>query len=117
MADYGVVVTWGDPKAGREMKSLDLWTEVVTQNDKDVAEGLIDSWDAVVFEPSGTPPAGVMRCYGTREQIDTYVQSETFQTNLIRASLLLHNVGMRRFRTGNALAEEFALFGRVVGEF
>lgn len=59
MADHGVAVTWGDSKPGREKKAIDVFAEATTNNDKAVANGKIESWDVVFFEPSGTPPAGV----------------------------------------------------------
>jgi hypothetical protein len=114
MGDYGVAVTWGDVKPGREKKALDLWADAVTMNEKAVADGRIESWDAIIFEPSGAPPDGVTRLYGTDEQIERFIRSEEFQDMINRAVLLLANVGVRRFLRGNALAEGFARFTKLV---
>ena len=114
MADYGVAVTWGDAKQGREKKGLELWADSITINEKAVADGRIASWDAVVFEASATPPAGATRYYGTQEQIEEFIRSEDFQDTIGRATLLLHNVSIRRFLTGAALAEEFSRYTKLV---
>ena len=114
MGDYGVEITWGDPKTGREKKALDLWADVVGQNEKDVADGLIERWDAIVYEPSAAHPAGSMRAYGTRDQIEKYIQSDPFQETQVRAVMLLENVGMRRFLTGDALAEDFGRYANAL---
>jgi hypothetical protein len=114
MADYGVAVTWGDPKPGREKKALELWADSVTANEKAVADGRIERWDAVIFEPTGMPPAGATRAYGSQDQIENYIRSDDFQEVLQRAELLLHNVAMRRFLAGNALVEAFGRFTRLV---
>src|SRR5579864_3952838 len=89
MADYGVAVTWGDPKPGREKKALELWADSVAVNEKAVANGRIESWDAVIFEPTASPPAGAIRLHGSQDQIDQFVRSEDFQDIINRATLLL----------------------------
>jgi hypothetical protein len=114
MGDYGVETTWGDPKTGREQKALELWGDVVAQNEKDIANGLIERWDGIVYEPSAGPPAGAMRFYGTQDQIEKYIRSDTFQDVLTRAVTLLDNVGIRRFLSGDALAQDFARYANVL---
>jgi hypothetical protein len=114
MADYGVAVTWGDAKAGREKKALELWADAVTMNEKAVADGRIDSWDAVLFEPSATPPAGATRLYGSQDQIEEHIRSDEFQNVMQRATMLLNNVGFRRFVSGDALVQAFGQFSQVV---
>jgi hypothetical protein len=114
MADYGVAVTFGDSKPGREKKALDVLAEATTNNDKAVAEGRLDSWDVVIFEASGTPPAGVIRLYGSHEQIEDFVQSEEFLVPFQKASLLVNNVGMRRFVTGAALLEGMSRYTQIL---
>jgi len=114
MADYGVTITWGDAKSGREKKALELWADSITLNEKAVADGRIESWDAVVFEFSANPPAGATRFYGAQEQIEEFIRSEDFQDTLERATLVLHNVGIRRFLTGAALAEGFERYTKNV---
>jgi hypothetical protein len=114
MADYGVAVTWGDAKPGRDQKALELWADAVTQNEKAAADTRIERWDAIVFEPIGSPPAGVIRFYGTREQIEAWIQSDDFQETMTRGGLLLNSFGYRRFMTGDALAQGLARFAQTI---
>lgn len=114
MADHGVAVVWGEPKPGREKKALEVFLEASVNNDKAVANGKIASWDVVFFEPSGTPPSGAIRIYATREQIEEYVQSDEFLVPFQRASLLVNNVGLRRFVTGEALAEGMGRYTQIL---
>jgi hypothetical protein len=114
MADYGVAVTWGDPRAGREKKALELWLDTVTLNEKAVADGRIERWDAVIFEPTGSPPAGALRIYGTQQQVEEFVRSDDFSEQVLRAELLLSNVALRRFATGDLLATQFAKYAQLV---
>ena len=114
MADYGVAVTWGDAKAGRDQKALELWADAITQNEKAVADSRIDRWDAVVFEPNGAAPAGAVRFYGTQDQIEAWIRSDDFQETMMRGGLLLNNFAYRRFTTGDALADGFARFAQAV---
>jgi hypothetical protein len=114
MADYGVAVTFGDSKPGREKKALEELAEATTNTDKAVAEGRLESWDVVILEASGTPPAGVIRLYGSRQQIEEFVQSDEFLDPFQKASLLVNNVGMRRFVTGAAILEGMSRYTQIL---
>ena len=114
MADYGVAVTWGEAKPGRERQALEVWADAITLNDKAVADGRIERWDAVVFEPGGGPPVGAIRFYGTAEQIDVFVRADDFMDIIMRAQLMVSSVGYRRFTTGDALADGFARLSAAV---
>ena len=114
MADYGVAVTWGESKPGREKKALEVFADATTNNDKAVANGRIASWDVVFFEPSGTPPIGAIRIYGTQEQIDEYVRSDEFLNPVERATLTVNNVGIRRFMTGAALFDGISRYTQLL---
>ena len=108
MADYGVAVTWGDMKPGREKQAFEAWAEGAALNDKAVANGQIERWDAVMFEPIGSPPLGAIRLYGTQEQIDEFIRSDEFRSTVQQAGMALNAVGYRRFITGDALLEGLA---------
>jgi hypothetical protein len=114
MADYGLAITWGDPRPGREKQSLEVWADGATLNDKAVADGRIDHWDAVLFEPSGTPPAGAIRLYGSREQVEDFVHSEDFESVIRRAQLTVTALAFRRFLAGDALMQAFASYSEAL---
>lgn len=114
MADYGVAVIWGEPKGGREKKGLDLFADVTAQYDKAVADGRLERWDVVIFEPSGTPPNGAMRLFGSQQQIEDYIRSEEFQQRSQQAGLLLHAFGLKRFVTGAALTDALGSYTSLV---
>jgi hypothetical protein len=114
VADYGVTVTWGDSRTGREAKALELFMEAVNANEKAVSDGRIESWDAIFYEPNGSAPAGAVRYYGTQEQIDTFIRAEDIQEILIKGELYLENFGYRRFMMNDALAEGMARYGALI---
>ncbi len=114
MGDYGVSVTWGEPKLGREKQATELFLHAVTLNDDLVANGTVERWDAILFEPSGNGPGGAVRYYGTVEQMEALVRSEGFLTIVARGEILLHDFGFRRFVTGQALAEVMGRFSTLL---
>jgi hypothetical protein len=114
MADFGVAITWGEPKVGREKQSLEVWSDGATLNDKAVADGRLERWDAVLFEPSGATPAGAIRLYGTRAQVEAFIESEDFASVIRRAQLTVHALAFRRFLAGDALIEALANFSETV---
>jgi hypothetical protein len=113
MSDYGVAVTWGDMKVGREKMALEAWADGAALNDKAVADGRIERWDAVVFELGGSP-AGVIRLYGGQDQIEEFIRSDDFRSAIQQAAMALNGVGLRRFMTGDALLEGFASASAVI---
>jgi hypothetical protein len=114
MADYGVSIIWGHAKPGREKQSLDVWADSVTLNDKAVADGRIERWDVVAFEPAAEGPSGAIRIYGSQDQVEDFIRSDDFQAAILRSGLVVNAVGYRRFMTGDALAQGFELFSSAV---
>ncbi len=114
MGDYGVCLTWGDPKLGREAKAIELFMEAAGFSDKAVADGRIERWDSVFFEPNGSPPNGATRCYGTREQIEAFIAADDTQNITRRAGMVLQYFGYRRFVTGDALIEVVGAYGQLL---
>ncbi|HZU73405.1 MAG TPA: hypothetical protein VE990_11615 [Acidimicrobiales bacterium] len=114
MADYGVAITWNESKAGREKQALALWMEAVAMNDKAVANGELEKWDAVIFEMAPGSPAGALRLYGSEEQVEAFMRTDDFRQTIMRAGMLLNNVGYVRFVTGDRLVEGFAKYAELV---
>src|SRR5579863_367258 len=114
MADYGLAVTWGELKPGREKKTLELWGDAVAFSDKLVANGGMERWDAVVFEPSGAYPQGVVRYFGTTEQVDALTLTQEVQTIVARGQHYLVGFGFRRFVSGDALFAEIGRFAEII---
>ena len=48
----------------------------------------------MLFEPVGSPPAGVIRLFGTQTQIDDFIRSEDFRSSIQKAGGALHAVGL-----------------------
>lgn len=114
MADYGVEVVWREAHPGREKQALALWADSVAINDKYVANGELERWEGVIYDPAATGPAGSVRLYGTDQQVEAFIRSEDFTNIMLRASMLLNEVGIRRFMTGQALVDGFIQYATVV---
>lgn len=114
MADHGLAVAWGEVKPGRESKTLELWSEAVVYNEKLVADGKVERWEAVLFEPSGSYPSGTVRYYGTAEQMGALAESEEFLRIVTRGQLLFLGFGFRRFATGQAMMDAVGQFAGVI---
>jgi hypothetical protein len=116
-ADYGVAVTWGESKVGREKQGLDLFMEITTLYDKAVADGRLAGWDAVLYEPAWGLPAGEIRLlFDSPSELEAYLASDEYVLNFNRAGLLTDNVSMRRFVQGDALATDVGRFATLLSE-
>ena len=70
-----------------------MWADGAALNEKAVADGRIERWDAVLFDLTGTPPVGAIRLFGTQDQIEEFVRSDDFRSVIQRASLTVNGVG------------------------
>lgn len=112
MGDYGISVTWGEAKMGREKRAIELFLDAVAFNEKLVANGAAERWDVVLFKPSGR---GAVHYYGSVEQMDALAaRSEEFLSIVGRGELLLHAFGFKRFVTGEALASSMGNFSTLL---
>ena len=64
----------------------------------------------MLFEPTGVPPSGAIRLYGSQAQIDEFIHSEDFQSVILRAGLTINAVASCCFTTGDVLTQSFARF-------
>lgn len=112
--DYGISVTWGAPRPGREKMGLEIWADAIDHAEKLQANGRIAEYDAVIFAPTAGLPAGVFTLWGTREQIDEVAYDKERQTLLMRTAFANEGVSEVRSMRGAALAEGFGDYTAVV---
>jgi hypothetical protein len=106
MGDHGHVTAWSGVKAGREAQGLQLWADAVDFYEKAKANGLIDEYEAVLFQPTGSAlPNGIITLWGSEDQIDAIDRNDERMALQMRAGLLLDGLVQTRSVRGAALLE------------
>ena len=115
MSDYGISITWGAAKTGREAASLALWADAMGHAEKLKANGRIDDYDAILFgATAGGAPNGVFTLWGSEDQIKELVFDEERAQLVQRTGLLLNDVAEVRSIRGNAILEGLGSFTELV---
>ena len=118
MADYGLVLAWNVPRPGREMKALEVFGEAQNTFDKAKANGLIDSFETVLLQPTaGALPGGWTVCWGTEEQIDAWARHDDFSGVVFQAGLVADGVALTRCLRGDAITEGIGVYAEAASAF
>ena len=79
MADYGAVLAWNSPRQGREAKALEVFVEAQAMFEKAQANGLIDSFETVLFQATGGAlPGGMTIAWGSEDEMDAWRRNDDY---------------------------------------
>jgi hypothetical protein len=105
MGDYAHVTAYGAIKVGREKQALEVWGDAIELYEKAQANGLIDSYEIQLFQPTGGAlPIGIICLWGDEDQIDRIARDEDRLELQTRAALVVENlVESRAMRGASAM--------------
>ncbi len=115
MLGSGLLISWGEIYPGREEQALHLFSEVVAYNGKLLEEGRISGFEPFVLGAHGGGLRGFMILRGTPEQITTVRHYDQFLAYVLRAEMLMKDVGVGELYFGDALGHVMELFEQQVG--
>ena len=110
MAGDALFLGWGPVVRGRELKSLEVFQETLEYYGQLQQEGRIESFEPVLIAPHGGDLGGFILLRGERAKLDEIRSSEQFQRLLTRATSIVDNIGMIDAYSGEALAQQMAVF-------
>lgn len=116
MAGDALILSWGPVVRGRELKALEVFQETLTYYGKLQEDGLIESFEPVLIAPHGGGLAGFLLLRGERASLDKLRSSDEFRRLVARAASVVDEVGVLEAYTGEALAQQMALFRTVSQE-
>lgn len=106
MADYGVVLAWDAPRQGREQKALEVFIEAQEMYEKAQANGLIDSFETVLFQATGGGfPGGLTTSWGSEDQMDAWARNDDNIRVQNLATLVADGVVVTRCIRGQAIMD------------
>jgi hypothetical protein len=110
MAGDALFLGWGPVVRGRELKALEVFQETLAYYGTLQQDGLIDSFEPVLIGPHGGGLAGFILLRGARASLDEIRSGEEFQRLVARAAAVVDDVGVIDAYTGEALAQQMAIF-------
>jgi hypothetical protein len=116
MADAAIFVGWGTPVRGREAKAVQVFNESVQYWTSLQQQGQIESFDVALLEAHGGDLSGFALLRGTREQMAQVRYSDDFQRHVMRAQLIVENLGVVGASLGQGLADQMTRYQGEVNE-
>jgi hypothetical protein len=108
MADAALFVGWGNVVRGREQRALEVFNEALQyyadlQRTKD-----IESFEVVLLEQHGGDLNGFVIIRGEEDRLARLRTDQDFQRRIIRAQLIVDNVGVVAGLIGNSITRGMA---------
>ena len=94
MADSGLFIGWGEVVRGRESEAVEVFNETMAYWSRLEDEGVIESAEPVFLEPHGGELQGFFFLRGDAERLSALRVDDEFQKILIRADLVIDNLGV-----------------------
>jgi hypothetical protein len=116
MADSALFVGWGSPVRGREARALQVFNESIAYWAKLQSQGMIESFEPYLLQAHGGDLAGFALLKGSAEKLATVEASEEFGNMIIRAGLIVENLGVVRAQTGQALAQGMVQYQQQIAD-
>lgn len=115
MGDYAHVTAYGAIKVGREKKAFEVWGDALEFYEKAQANGLIDSYEINLFQPTGGAlPVGIITLWGSQDQVDQIARNEDRTRLQMRASLVVNDLVETRAMRGAAVLEGIGTFQETI---
>jgi hypothetical protein len=94
MADFGLFLGFGAPRAGREVQASKVFGEVMAYYMGLKQSGEVENVEVAILEVHGGDLGGFILLRGTREQLGRVRASAEFQRLLLRGGFAVEHVGV-----------------------
>ena len=115
MADTGLFIGWGKVVRGREATAVDSFNETVGYLGQLQGDGRIEDFELCFLEPHGGDMDGFMLLRGSAEQIHSVRHDAEFEHHMVRANLVVENLGVVEAALGERIAQQMALYQEEIG--
>ena len=117
MADAGLFIGWGEPVRGREADAIEAFNATMEYFGGLQADGTIESIEPVFLEQHGGDLNGFFFIRGDAEKLAGLRVDEGFEDVIIRASLVVNNIGVVGAATGARLERQMSTYMGAIAQF
>lgn len=115
MADAGLFIGWGQVVRGREGQAIDSFNETVEFLGQLQGSSRIEDFELCFLEPHGGDLGGFMLLRGSTEQMDAVRADEEFLRHMVRADLVVDDLGIVDAAVGEGIARQMAIYQEEIG--
>jgi hypothetical protein len=117
MADSGLFIGWGEVVRGREEEAVDTFNSTVEYFGGLQADGTIESFEPVFLEQHGGDLSGFFFVRGDAEKLSALRVDEDFEAVILRAGLIVDNIGVVGAAMGARLERQMGIFTEAIAQF
>jgi hypothetical protein len=115
MADAGLFIGWGEVARGREAEAVETFAATMEYFAGLQSDGTIESVEPVFLEPHGGDLDGFFFVRGDAEKLSALRVDHDFQVTILRAGLVVNNVGVVGASMGARLERLMGSYSEAVG--
>jgi hypothetical protein len=116
MSDHVLFVGWNQAARGREQDAVAAFGAAVQYYGSLVERGDIESFEPFFLRPHGGDLNGFMLLRGERAKLDALQEDEEFLRVMATAMRAVDGIGFINGVTGDALAQQMAIFAELNAE-
>jgi len=117
VADAGLFIGWGEVVRGREAQAVEDFNTTIEYFAGLQADGTIESFEPVFLEQHGGDLNGFFFLRGDAEKLSALRVDEDFEAVILRASLIVNNIGVVGAATGARLERQMATYMDAIAAF
>jgi len=117
MADSGLFIGWGEVVRGREAEAVETFNSTMEYFGGLQADGTIESVEPVFLEQHGGDLSGFFFIRGDAGKLSALRVDEDFEDVILRAGLIVDNVGVVGAAMGARLERQMGVFTDAIAAF
>jgi len=117
MADSGLFIGWGEVVRGRETEAVETFSSTIEYFGGLQADGTIESVEPVFLEQHGGDLNGVFLLRGDAERLSALRVDEEFEATILRAGLVVNNVGVVGAAMGARLERQMGTYMEEIAQY
>jgi hypothetical protein len=117
VADSGLFVGWGEVVRGREAEAIEAFNATLEYFGGLQADGTIESVEPVFLEQHGGDLNGFFFIRGEAERLAALRVDEGFEDVILRASLIVDNIGVVGAALGARLERQMSTYTEAIAQF
>ena len=117
MADSGLFIGWGGVVRGREAEAVETFNSTMEYFGGLQADGTIESAEPVFLEQHGGDLNGFFFVRGDSERLSALRVSEDFEAVILRAGLVVENIGVVGAAMGPRLERQMSSYMEAIAQF
>jgi len=116
MADAAIVIRWNRVVPGREQQGLSIFGQSLEYYGTLQSTGAIESFEPVIFNPTGGDLNGIILIRGSLDQLDALKREDRFIDLMMRAAHACEGLGVNDAYLEGELQSRMARWTQIISQ-